>query len=147
MAIEAHEVYNPAQIENATDAQKNKAMKVIREFNEIKEQSPERDDENESVFDSTPEKPTESMFDLYQKNKDNLLYNYFSIKIIDQGEGISKDGIKKLFVDFSRLKENQVNNQRGTGLGLSICKQLIHKMGGKVNVKSKLGQGTTFTID
>jgi K+-sensing histidine kinase KdpD len=51
-----------------------------------------------------------------------LLFNSFIIRIKDQGEGISKDGIKKLFVDFSRLEENQENNSRGTGLGLSICK-------------------------
>ena len=49
------------------------------------------------------------MFELIQQNTD-LLYNQFSIKIIDNGEGISKEGIKKLFVDFSRLSENQENN-------------------------------------
>jgi signal transduction histidine kinase len=37
-------------------------------------------------------------------------------------------------------------NSAGTGLGLSICKTLIEQMGGEVQVASKLGEGTTFTI-
>lgn len=56
----------------------------------------------------------------------------FTIKIIDNGKGISEDGLKKLFMNFKTLKENKAQNQRGTGLGLSICKQLIEKMGGKI---------------
>jgi hypothetical protein len=38
-------------------------------------------------------------------------------------------------------------NKQGTGLGLSICKKLIEQMGGKVEVSSKLGAGTTFTVN
>lgn len=37
-------------------------------------------------------------------------------------------------------------NKRGTGLGLSICKNLIEKMGGKVDVESEFGKGSTFKI-
>jgi signal transduction histidine kinase len=37
-------------------------------------------------------------------------------------------------------------NKKGTGLGLSICKNLIEKMGGKVDVKSIYGEGTAFKI-
>jgi signal transduction histidine kinase len=47
------------------------------------------------------------------------------IKIQDNGEGISDEGIKKLFIKFNRLEENQGINKEGTGLGLSICKQLV----------------------
>jgi signal transduction histidine kinase len=50
----------------------------------------------------------------------------------------------KLFTDFSRLDNNM--NNKGTGLGLSICKSLIEKMGGKVEVDSVFGEGTTFKI-
>ena len=46
----------------------------------------------------------------------------FEINIIDTGAGISKEGIKKLFVDFGKLSENSGQNKSGTGLGLSICK-------------------------
>jgi len=74
-------------------------------------------------------------------------YHHFEIKIIDNGQGISEEGIKKLFVDFSSLKEHRGVNHSGTGLGLSICKQIIVKMGGTVSVTSQVGVGTTFTID
>ena len=60
----------------------------------------------------------------------------FSLKITDTGHGISEEGLKSLFLDFSSLPEHSHVNQRGTGLGLSICKKIINKMGGKVNVKS-----------
>jgi len=73
-------------------------------------------------------------------------YNEFVIKIRDNGLGISREGLKKLFIDFSSLQEHRKSNQRGTGLGLSICKQIIEKMGGDVKVESELGKGTTFSI-
>ena len=76
----------------------------------------------------------------------NIFYNKFTIEICDNGRGISEEGLKKLFLDFSSLKEHQGTNLRGTGLGLSICKQLIQKMGGTVGVTSKVGEGTTFKI-
>ena len=52
-----------------------------------------------------------------------------------------------MFVNFEALQEHQSSNQRGTGLGLSICKQIIEKMGGTIEVTSKLGEGTQFKID
>lgn len=71
----------------------------------------------------------------------------FYIKVIDKGKGISEDGLQKLFINFQSLKEHQGINKGGTGLGLSICKQLIHKMGGNVSVKSEVDIGTTFKIE
>jgi signal transduction histidine kinase len=69
------------------------------------------------------------------------------LSIIDSGIGISEEGLKKLFIDFSKLDENSKRNCQGTGLGLSICKNIIEQMGGKVEVKSVLGQGTSFVIN
>jgi signal transduction histidine kinase len=60
---------------------------------------------------------------------------------------MSPEGVKNLFVDFGKLKENEHRNKSGTGLGLSICKQIIEKMGGSVEVKSKLNVGTQFIIN
>ena len=54
------------------------------------------------------------------------------LSIIDTGIGISEEGLKKLFMDFSKLDENSKRNASGTGLGLSICKNIIEQMGGKV---------------
>ena len=71
----------------------------------------------------------------------------FRISIIDDGVGMSEEGVKKLFVNFAKLQENAHMNRSGTGLGLSICKNIIEKMGGNVNVTSKLGIGTTFHLN
>lgn len=59
--------------------------------------------------------------------------------IEDNGVGISINNIKKLFTDFTKLKENADMNDKGTGLGLSICKQIISAMGGDIHVTSELG--------
>ena len=66
--------------------------------------------------------------------------------IEDTGVGISPENIKKLFQDYSKLDEHKDVNHGGTGLGLSICKNLVQQMGGKVDVVSKLGQGSKFNI-
>ena len=68
------------------------------------------------------------------------------IEVIDEGEGISEEGLQGLFLNFNCLAENKAKNKTGTGLGLSICKLIVEKMGGSVEVKSKLGVGTTFGI-
>ena len=91
---------------------------------------------------------TQSVKDMIIKNEDQDLYfNQTCIKIIDNGQGISEEGLEKLFINFEALHEHQKSNQRGTGLGLSICKQIIEKMGGTIQVTSKLGEGTQFKID
>ena len=80
------------------------------------------------------------------KSDKNEKYLKFKLNIIDTGAGMSKDGVDKLFVNFGKLQENAEMNRGGTGLGLSICKNIIEKMGGSVEVKSVVGQGTTFSI-
>ena len=47
------------------------------------------------------------------------------IRIVDNGQGISKEGLEKLFIDFNKLQEHTDSNSNGTGLGLSICKKII----------------------
>ena len=66
--------------------------------------------------------------------------------IEDTGVGISPENIEKLFQDYSRLDEHKDLNHKGTGLGLSICKNLITKMGGKVDVESVINKGSKFNI-
>ena len=80
--------------------------------------------------------------------KEEVFEKYVSLEIyiIDNGNGISKYGLKQLFKDFGKLEENKEQNQGGTGLGLSICKQIIEQMGGKVSCSSELGKGANFKI-
>jgi len=71
-----------------------------------------------------------------QKAEDNLL----EIIITDTGCGIPKEKLDKIFDPFFTTKE------KGTGMGLAIAYRIIESYKGKTVVKSRLGQGTTFTI-
>lgn len=54
-------------------------------------------------------------------------YFYISYDLVveDHGQGIPKDKLKDLFINFSKLKDQQGLNKGGVGLGLSICKSII----------------------
>ena len=64
----------------------------------------------------------------------------------DTGSGIKDEDIDKIFGAFNRVDTKQNRYIQGTGLGLAIAKQLCELMGGKVEVSSKYGEGTCFTI-
>lgn len=60
----------------------------------------------------------------------------------DTGEGIPEDKLDTIFGRFTQLS----NWSKGVGLGLAICKGLITQMEGTISVKSKLNEGSTFTV-
>jgi signal transduction histidine kinase len=62
------------------------------------------------------------------------------VEITDSGRGIAAEDIAKIFEPYYSTKET------GTGLGLAIVKKAIDDHGGSINVSSKEGSGTTFTI-
>lgn len=62
-------------------------------------------------------------------------------EIADTGCGIAEHEMQKLFEIFSQTRSGRQSGQ-GTGLGLPISKSFIELMGGKVKVRSKLGEGT-----
>ena len=64
------------------------------------------------------------------------------IEISDNGKGIPENVIPNIFNTFFTTKEKG----KGTGLGLSICKNIIQQHNGNIDVHSKVGEGTTFTI-
>jgi signal transduction histidine kinase len=68
-----------------------------------------------------------------------------SITVQDTGLGIPEDSLPHLFTKFYRVREHE-GKASGTGLGLSICKQIIQGHNGRIEVKSKMGVGTSFTI-
>ncbi len=69
-----------------------------------------------------------------------------TIKIIDSGIGIATHEIDELFKPFVQLTQEN-SDTKGTGLGLVISKSLIELMGGKINISSEFGVGSTFTIE
>jgi len=70
-------------------------------------------------------------------------YGTYQIQIIDTGIGMSESFIPTLFDPFTREVTGDII---GTGLGMPIVKKLVDMMGGTIDVESKLGKGSTFTI-
>ena len=68
--------------------------------------------------------------------------NRVVIEVTDDGCGIPEADVTRVFEPFFTTK----GHHGGTGLGLSITYSLVQEMGGKLNVKSRVGQGTTFVI-
>jgi len=66
------------------------------------------------------------------------------VDVKGNGQGISKDMQKKLFIKFSQLEPSLSRSQDGMGLGLYICKQNIDNLGGEIGVESEVNQGATF---
>lgn len=69
----------------------------------------------------------------------------FSVK--DNGPGINKTDMKKIFGKFQRLSALPTGNESSTGLGLFIAKQIVELHDGKLFVESELGKGSTFFIE
>jgi signal transduction histidine kinase len=63
----------------------------------------------------------------------------------DTGIGIPEESLPHLFQKFFRVREHE-SRAAGTGLGLSICKQIVHAHAGRMEVRSKVGIGTTFSV-
>ena len=68
------------------------------------------------------------------------------IAITDTGIGISEEFQSHFFESFSRERSSTVSGIEGTGLGMGIVKNLVDLMHGTIEVKSKLGEGSTFTV-
>jgi len=69
-----------------------------------------------------------------------------AIEIEDTGIGIGEDFLPNLFEEFRQEHTGNLKEFGGTGLGLAISKRLVDKMGGTIEVNSKEGEGSTFTI-
>jgi len=71
---------------------------------------------------------------------------YVKVAVTDTGVGISQEGVRKLFTEFFREKTAQTKHITGTGLGLTIVKRITDFYHGRIDVESKLGEGSTFTV-
>ena len=69
---------------------------------------------------------------------------YLSVK--DTGLGIAPTDQARLFERFYRARRQETLSIKGTGLGLAIVKSIVQQHGGEVAVESRLGEGSTFTI-
>ena len=73
-------------------------------------------------------------------------YVRIQTQIKDTGIGMSEDYLPTLFDSFSREYNTTIGKVSGTGLGMAIVKNLVDMMDGDICVKSKLGEGTCFTL-
>lgn len=72
---------------------------------------------------------------------------FFRFSVIDQGPGIPKEQMHKLFGKFQQLDSSDSRKNEGTGLGLAISKALVESHGGKMGVDSEVGKGSRFWVE
>lgn len=90
----------------------------------------------------------------YKRPDDPLLLNIhtwnangnFMLSIQDNGIGISKDNLKKIFDKFYRVHTGNLHDVKGFGLGLAYVKQIIQSHKGSIRAESEIGVGTNFII-
>jgi two-component system phosphate regulon sensor histidine kinase PhoR len=68
------------------------------------------------------------------------------IRVEDQGSGIERIHLDRIFERFYRVDKSRSRKLGGTGLGLSIVKHIMEAHGGGVSVESQSGRGSTFTL-
>lgn len=69
-----------------------------------------------------------------------------AIAIADDGEGIPQEAIPRLTERFYRVDVKRSREKGGTGLGLAIVKHIVNRHGGRLQIESRIGQGSTFTV-
>ena len=68
------------------------------------------------------------------------------ISITDNGIGMTEEFQKHIFEAFERERTSTITHIEGSGIGMGIVKKLVDLMGGTIEVESKLGEGSTFTV-
>ncbi len=72
--------------------------------------------------------------------------NRIRFEVSDQGQGLYKEEIQKLYGKFHKLSARPTAGESSSGLGLSIVKELVQLLHGEITATSKIGEGTTFTV-
>ena len=71
---------------------------------------------------------------------------HVGLRVSDQGIGIADDELDHLFEEFFRSESVEARSRPGTGLGLAVVDRIVRRHGGRIEVESELGVGTTFEV-
>ena len=71
---------------------------------------------------------------------------YVTVMVSDHGDGIAQEDIPRLTERFYRVDKGRSRDQGGTGLGLAIVKHIVKRHRGQLNIISKLGEGSSFSV-
>ncbi|MCX6970407.1 MAG: HAMP domain-containing sensor histidine kinase [Verrucomicrobia bacterium] len=69
-----------------------------------------------------------------------------TVSVADQGQGIPEEDLPKLFKAFGRTSVQATAGEQSTGLGLAIARKIVEGHGGKMSVRSQVGEGSTFSF-
>lgn len=84
----------------------------------------------------------------YQSKRwnDHEYEDFIEIMVVDSGNGIPEDKLKFIFDRFFHLQSDNQTTVQGTGIGLALTRELVNLHNGKIYVKSKLNEGSTFFV-
>ena len=86
--------------------------------------------------------PADTEITVFTRAEDGV----FRLSVQDQGIGMSEKELKNIFKKFYRTKKAEASGETGTGIGLSIVEQIVTHHGGRIEVASRPGAGSCFTI-
>ena len=120
-------IFEPSCIEEAFHSDEGKIQQILRNFisNALKFT------EHGSVL----------VFATFDQEADTI-----SFGVADTGIGIGPDNLQLIFEEFSQIEHPLQRRSKGTGLGLPLCRKLAGLLGGRVDVASTVGVGSTFTL-